>query len=419
MEKWSCLSIDVSADTVTYEEYINELFVRFPSVQKYGFTRSSFKGGLDGMLYLDGILSHPWKSYPCVHVAGTNGKGSVCSMIAASLSSEGLQVGLYTSPHILDFRERIKIVRDGAFEMISKSEVVYFLDRYLPQSSSLSFFEVTTGMALWWFRKRGVDAAVIEVGLGGRLDSTNVIVPRVSVVTSIGLDHCALLGNTRAGIAFEKAGIFKPGVPAVVGFRDRETQGVFEEVATRKGSPLHFVEGEFALVQENNAATAACALHLMGHIPNEKAIGAMAQITGLHCRWEKILSEPEVIADIGHNMAALSRNFERLEDTGRPLFIVFGIMADKDLDLIIPIMPAGARYFFCAPSIPRAMVVEQLYGRVNSARPQLDAVQCNSVSSALEQALKTALETGPESLVYVGGSTFVVSEALRFLKINC
>lgn len=404
---------------MTYEEYINELFVRFPSVQKYGFTRSSFKGGLDGMLYLDGILSHPWKSYPCVHVAGTNGKGSVCSMIAASLSNEGLQVGLYTSPHILDFRERIKIVRDGGYEMISKDEVVEFLDRYLPQSGSLSFFEITTGMALWWFRKRGVDAAVIEVGLGGRLDSTNVIVPQVSVVTSIGLDHCALLGNTRAEIASEKAGIFKPGVPAVVGFRDSETDGVFEEAAARAGSPLHFVDGEFGWVQENNAATAGCALRLMGHIPDKEAIGAMAQITGLHCRWEKILSSPEVIADIGHNMAALKRNFDRLEVSGRPLFIVYGIMADKDLDSIIPVLPAGARYFFCAPSIPRALAVEQLYGRVNSARPQLDAVKCTSVASALEQALGAARETGPESLVYVGGSTFVVSEALQFLKINC
>lgn len=404
---------------MTYEDYTSELFVRFPSVQKYGFTSSSFKCGLDGMTHLDRLLSHPWKSYPCVHVAGTNGKGSVCSMIAASLSSEGMRVGLYTSPHILDFRERIKIVRDGGYEMISREEVVEFLDKYLSQCGSLSFFEITTGMAFWWFRKRAVDAAVIEVGLGGRLDSTNIIEPAVSVVTSIGLDHCAVLGDSRPAIAFEKAGIFKKDVPAVVGFRDGETSSVFESAASRVGAPLYFVEGKFASVQDNNAATASLALRLMGRVPNESAIGAMAQITGLHCRWETILDNPEVIADIGHNSAALKQNFERLEASGRPLFIVYGIMADKDLGSIIPIMPAGARYFLCAPAIPRALEVDRLYAGIGSARPQLNTVACSSVADAVEKAIVAARRAGRQALVYVGGSTFVVSDALQFLKINC
>lgn len=401
---------------MTYEEYIENLFVRFPSVQKYGFTGSSFKGGLDGMLYLDELLSHPWKTYPCAHVAGTNGKGSVCSMIAASLAGEGMRVGLYTSPHILDFRERIKLVCDGTYEMISKDDVVLFLDMYLPKCGNLSFFEITTGMALWWFRKMKVDAAVIEVGLGGRLDSTNVIVPRVSVVTSIGLDHCHILGNTRTAIAWEKAGIFKKGVPAAVGFRDSETCGVFEKTAAEVGTSVEFVEDSFGSVWENNAATASLALRLMGHTPREDAIGAMAQITGLHCRWEKIMDSPEVIADIGHNMAALERNFRRLESSGRPLFIVYGIMADKDLESIIPIMPSGASYFLCAPRIPRALPSEELYRKVKAARPRLCLNVCGSVSSAFASALDAARACGPEALVYVGGSTFVTSEVLLEIK---
>ena len=397
---------------MTYEEYIKDLFVRFPSVQKYGFTGSSFKGGLDGMLYLDGLLSHPWKSYPCVHVAGTNGKGSVCSMIAASLAGEGMRVGLYTSPHILDFRERIKLVRDGSYEMIPKDDVVAFLDMYLPQCGNLSFFEITTGMALWWFRKMKVAAAVVEVGLGGRLDSTNIIVPEVSVVTSIGLDHCQILGNTRPAIALEKAGIFKREVPAVVGFKDSETCGVFEKAAAEVGTSVEFVEGSFDYVQENNAATASLALRLMGHAPCEEAISAMAQITGLHCRWEKIMDSPEVIADIGHNMAALEKNFRRLEFSGRPLFIVYGIMADKDLDSIIPILPSGASFYLCAPDIPRALPAEELYRKVKAVRPRLCLNVCGSVLSAFASALDAARACGPDSLVYVGGSTFVTSEVL-------
>ena len=253
------------------------MFSRFQSVQKVGFTGDAYKPGLSGMLRFSAMLGDPWKAYPCIHVAGTNGKGSVCSMLAAAMAvGEGVRrqadgqcadraplaghgralctarmaicenapsrskIGLYTSPHLLDFRERMKIVSGDGFEMISREEVWEFLCLYEEAFEGLSFFEITTGMAFWWFARQGVDAAVIETGLGGRLDSTNIITPVLSIVTSIGLDHCALLGSTRAAIAREKAGIFKPGVPAVVGVRDAETAPVFEEVADAVGAPLVF-----------------------------------------------------------------------------------------------------------------------------------------------------------------------------------
>ena len=263
-------------DIERYNERLEALFSRFQSVQKVGFTGDAYKPGLFGMERLSELLGNPWKEYPCVHVAGTNGKGSVCSMLAAALAGGGAvcaeghprrakgpatshkgslvralpvrispdgpsrRVGLYTSPHLLDFRERMKIVSGDGFEMISREEVWEFLNKYEAELEGLSFFEVTTGMAFWWFARRGVDAAVIEAGLGGRLDSTNIITPVLSVITSIGLDHCALLGSTRSAIAWEKAGIFKPGVPAVVGVRDAETAPVFESAAVAVGTPLVF-----------------------------------------------------------------------------------------------------------------------------------------------------------------------------------
>ena len=227
-----------------YQHKLDEVFVRFPSVQNTGFGEA-YKPGLAHMEEFDALLDHPSKDFRSIHVAGTNGKGSVANMLASALAATGLKVGLYTSPHILDFRERMRIL-DGASEypvyLISKEDVWEFLSAREDDFNglNLSFFEITTGMAFWWFSKERVDIAVIEVGLGGRLDSTNIITPEVTVVTSIGLDHCAQLGDTRAAIAGEKAGIFKPGVPAVVGTRDAETAPVFEAAAAAAPCPLVF-----------------------------------------------------------------------------------------------------------------------------------------------------------------------------------
>ena len=538
-------------DIELYNERLNALFTRFQSVQKVGFTGDAYKPGLDGMLRFSAVLGDPWKAYPCVHVAGTNGKGSVCSMIAAGLGASGARIGLYTSPHLLDFRERMKVVSADGYEMISREEVWEFLNSYEDAFDGLSFFEITTGMAFWWFARQGVDAAVIETGLGGRLDSTNVITPVLSVVTSIGLDHCALLGSTRSLIAREKAGIFKPGVPAVVGGlpagenakagifkpgvpavvggRDLETAPVFEEVAALVDAPLTFasdvpafsfgpgsgrfsdgpgagrlITNEHDLLsrmdltgpcQDINLHTVLVALAILSnsfdgnpHIddlsrktafsiqvppfyppPVEKtaknstgtpiipptcrengeklnrsepdfkndcskvlnAIANAGKRTGLWGRWQRIYENPEVICDIGHNPPALKENFARLEGTARDLIIVYGIMADKDLAGIAPLMPAGAKYILAAPDNQRALPADQLKARLAELRPDLDctiareslderANEANgrgSVAAAVRKALTLAQDL-PNPLIYIGGSTFTVAEALPLFNEN-
>ena len=454
-------------DIELYNERLNALFSRFQSVQKVGFTGDAYKPGLSGMERLSALLGDPWKAYPCVHVAGTNGKGSVCSMLAAALAGGAVcagghprrakgptasrkgspvralplrllpdvparRVGLYTSPHLLDFRERMKIVSGDGFEMISREEVWEFLNKYEAELEGLSFFEVTTGMAFWWFAKRGVDAAVIEAGLGGRLDSTNIITPVLSVITSIGLDHCALLGSTRSAIAWEKAGIFKPSVPAVVGVRDDETAPVFEAAALVLGTPLTFAsdvptfDNESELLsrmdltgpcQDLNLHTVLVALN--GDVP-AKAITASARITGLWGRWQRVCEEPEAICDIGHNPPALKENFGRLEGLqreGRSLIIVSGIMADKDLAGIAPMMPAGATYILTAPDSLRSMPAEELTVRLAELRPDIKTETMPSVADAVRRAMALAQDL-PKPLIYIGGSTFVVAEALPLFNEN-
>ena len=400
-----------------YEKKIEEIFERHPSVQVSGFSGRAYKSGIEGMIAFDNVLGQPWKAFRCIHIAGTNGKGSVSSMIAASLASCGLRVGLYTSPHLLDFRERIKLIPN---ELISKEEVLEFLERYEKEIENLSFFEITTGMAFWWFAREGVDVAVIEVGLGGRLDSTNVITPELSVVTSIGLDHCSMLGDTRAEIALEKAGIFKPGIPALVWGHDPETDKVFTDFASKVGAELHFADeiiepvhlegmdlrGEY---QDLNVRTTLAALKLLKVEPDLKALRLTARITGLRGRWEILRENPTVICDIGHNPPALEWNFRQLEQSGRPLIIVYGIMADKALDDIAPLMPARARYILCAPDSARALPVQALFERLSALRPDLSLQTAPSVRDALDHALSLA---SPDTLIYVGGSTFVVAEIL-------
>ena len=242
---------EIDMNDSDYQRKLEEIFVRFPSVQNTGFGEA-YKPGLKHMEEFDSLLGNPSKDFKSIHVAGTNGKGSVANMLASAIAATGLKVGLYTSPHILDFRERMRILDGRTGEpvyLISRENVWDFLSRREKSFDELelSFFEITTGMAFWWFSKEKVDVAVIEVGLGGRLDSTNIITPEVAVVTSIGLDHCAQLGDTRAAIAGEKAGIFKPGVPAVVGTRDAETAPVFESAAAAVGCPLVFADSEAGL----------------------------------------------------------------------------------------------------------------------------------------------------------------------------
>lgn len=397
-----------------YNRLLEGLYARHPSVQNSGFTSGAYKPGLEGMQRFDEALGHPSRKFRSVHVAGTNGKGSVSSMLAAALAGSGLRVGLYTSPHLTDFRERIKLIGPDGWSMIPRETVFRFLTERDLQD--LSFFEITTGLAFLWFAEEQVDIAVIEVGLGGRLDSTNILCPELAVVTSIGLDHCALLGNTRAAIAGEKAGIFKPGVPALCGQYDDETAPVFEQRAAGLPCPLFFAE-DFEVetfptdltgpYQEANLRTTLAALALLGISPDREAIAATAARTGLRGRWERLQEHPEVICDIGHNPPALEINFRRLRESGRPLVIVYGIMADKDLDAIRPMMPAGAKYFLVAPKGDRALPVAQLSARLQG----LDCTPCASVEDGVRQALDAA-EKVPGCILYIGGSNFVVAEAV-------
>ena len=409
-----------------YEEILSALFVRFPSVSKDGFSAAAYKPGLEQIQAFDARLGHPSEHLKTIHVAGTNGKGSVSSMLSSVLAARGLRVGLFTSPHLLDFRERIKIVGPDGFRMISREDVLSFIDRWdaVFDALSLSFFEITTGMAFDWFVREDVDIAVVEVGLGGRLDSTNILIPELSVVTSIGLDHCAQLGPTRTAIAAEKAGIFKPGVPALVGERDDETAPVFEAAAAAAPCPLFFAE-DFAPLdppsvldlrgdyQIKNYRTVLAALDLLGVEPDWDALAHTAARTGLRGRWETLRERPLTICDIGHNPPALRENFAQLRammDSGRfaRLHIVYGIMADKALDDIIPLMPRDAEYWFVTPTTPRALPAAQI-----AARFPREAHICGSVADGIRHAENNASEN---DLIYIGGSTFVVSEAVTYFE---
>lgn len=404
-----------------YELRIADLFERHQSVQMVGVKAESYKPGLAGMQAFDLTLGSPWKQYRTIHVAGTNGKGSVCSLLAAALQASGLKVGLYTSPHLLDFRERIKVLENGECEMISRQGVWDFLEANT--LDGLSFFEITTGMAFWWFAQQKVDVAVIEVGLGGRLDSTNIITPELSIITGIGLDHCAILGDSRAAIAGEKAGIFKAGVPALVWGHDSQTDGIFDLRAAAIGSPLYYANPDCMMLDLDlrgeyeipNLRTVFSALDILGITPNDairSAISHAAAITGLRARWEKLGSNPDIICDIGHNPQALALNFQQLRETDRPLIIVYGVMADKDLTGIAMLMPEEASYILVAPATPRALPVDELQRRLNILRPSLITTTAPSVAEGISVAIACAHE---DSIIYIGGSTFVAAEALKVL----
>ena len=447
----------------SYQKKVEAIFTRFPSVQKVPF-KDAYKPGLENMLRFEEVLGNPHNSLRTIHVAGTNGKGSAANMLASALAACGLKVGLYTSPHIVDFRERMRVAGpDGGAELVSEEYVYDFLCRYEADMDalSLSFFEITTGMAFKWFADQKVDVAVIEVGLGGRLDSTNVITPDLSIVTGIALDHCALLGDTLAEIAAEKAGIFKKNVPALVGEYLPETRPVFEAKAAEVGCPLTFAEdvepslwhrsdeilrnmdlrGKY---QRKNLRTVLAAIDILRNMPEYAglsdsravvtAIVRTASRMGFHGRWERLSLQPFIIADIGHNPAALQENFAQLESMVADgecssLILVYAIMADKDLDGIMPLIPADATCIFTNPEIHRALPEKELTARYRAfcaanGRSVNRIYDASDVRQALSMAINLARETSrmPDSarfcspLIYVGGSTYLVSEAVQILK---
>lgn len=423
-----------------YQALVEDIFRRFPSVQKEGFTAGAYKPGLERMLAFEEALGHPTRRFRSIHIAGTNGKGSVANMLASALGACGLKTGLFTSPHLLDFRERMRTAEG----LVSKEYVFDFLTRWMPwiTEHQLSFFEITTGLAFKWFADEGVDVAVIETGLGGRLDSTNILErPLLTVVTTIGFDHMAMLGDTLPKIAAEKAGIFKAGVPALVGEWQADTAPVFEAAAAGIGaSGLTFADQVQpslwsrhddilaamdlqADIQAHNLRTVLAAVDILRpvlpELTNDEAlldgIVHTARNMGFHGRWERLCQEPCVIADIGHNAHALQHNFAQLEERVASgacsnLIIIYGIMADKDLDAILPLMPRCATYFFVAPDMPRALPAEDILRRFKAYRAGTsEAVAMPSVADAVRRALSLAT---PDTLIYIGGSTFVVAEAL-------
>jgi len=449
----------------SYEAMMDKLFLRFPSFQKNG--AAAYKPGIANMEHMDRRLGCPHKKYDIVHVAGTNGKGSVSNMLASAIAACGKKVGLYTSPHILDFRERMRILEtisgdqseETVCRMVSKQYVWDFVRKWSSAFDllDLSFFEITTSMALQCFADENVDVAVIETGLGGRFDSTNIVTPILSIITNIGLDHCDLLGNTLAEIAFEKAGIIKPSVPAVLGESAPEIVPVFEQAATMsslifadKMEPVMWDLREDILkemdlqgaYQHSNLRTVLVSLDVLrgknsSMLKNislqriREAIVDTAHRTGFRGRWERLSDLPLTICDIGHNEHGLRHNFAQLETMKKDgrcsdLIIVYGSVADKDVDSVLHILPEGAVYIFTQAQSKRALSAEKIKEKYlrfcsGTSRDNGNVYVRETVQEAVQlarQLSETLLNESPASkpLVYIGGSTYVVSEAVSLYE---
>ncbi|WP_232225349.1 bifunctional folylpolyglutamate synthase/dihydrofolate synthase [Christiangramia salexigens] len=404
----------------TYNETVEWMFQQLPMYQRVG--KQAFKKDLSNTLKLAEHLNHPEKKFRSIHVGGTNGKGSVSHMLASVFQEAGYKTGLYTSPHLKDFRERIRV--NG--EMIPEQKVVNFIDsnKEFLEANSLSFFEMSVGMAFDHFAKEKVDIAIIEVGLGGRLDSTNIIRPELSVITNIGKDHTAFLGNTYPAIAFEKAGIIKKSVPVVIGEKHPETVEVFKEKAGAESSKIYFAEDfKFqslasdlkGFYQKKNVNTVLTALKvlkdkdwLISEEVVETALLKVKENTGLRGRWDILSSRPEVICDTAHNREGLEIVMDQLKaEKFNKLHIVMGVVNDKDLSTILPLFPKNAFYYFCKPDVPRGLDANNL--QKEAAKFGLKGKTYNSVLEAFRAAKITA---DAEDLIYIGGSNFTVAEVL-------
>lgn len=405
---------------MSYQETVNWMFRQLPMYQNQG--KTAYKANLDNTILLSQYLDHPEQKFKTIHIAGTNGKGSTSHMIASVLQNAGYKVGLYTSPHLKDYRERIKI--NG--KEIDKEYVVDFIETHKPffESHDLSFFEMTVGLAFTYFANKKIDIGVIEVGMGGRLDSTNIIEPEVSVITNIGLDHTQFLGTTLGAIAKEKGGIIKPKTPVVIGETQAETIEVFSAIAQENNSDIYFADqgslGDFesdlkGYYQKRNIKTVLQTLQIMksrGFEISDSAIKTgllnVTKNTGLMGRWQILQENPKVICDTAHNKEGLLYAMKQLQDERNGhLHMVFGVVNDKDLDSILSILPKDAVYYFCRPNIPRGLDAQLLEEKFveNGFR----GASYDSVAKALKMAKKMAVAT---DLIYVGGSTFVVAEII-------
>ena len=395
------------------------MFQQLPMYQQLG--KKAYRADLSNITKLVAHLENPHHNLKMIHVAGTNGKGSVSHMLASVLQESGYKVGLYTSPHLKDFKERIRVNGQG----ISEEAVIEFIgrNRNFLEQENYSFFEMTVGMAFDYFAREETDIAVIEVGLGGRLDSTNIIDPVLAVITNIGFDHVGILGHSLPEIAREKAGIIKKGRPVVVGEILPETLPVFQEVAAARGARLYLAPQDSLLpdsdlkgyYQDRNKATALKAIEVLidqgWNIPSEAVAKGFLHVrenTGLRGRWDVLQEKPRVIGDTAHNAEGLEYVLRQLYDQEyKQLYIVLGVVSDKDLDAILPLFPKEACYFFCKPAVPRGLQEEVLQEK--ACQYGLKGEIFPSVQKALEAALNVAEE---DDLIYVGGSTFTVAEII-------
>ena len=431
---------------MSYKEAVEYMNAQLPMFHRVG--AAAYKANLDNTLALCSILGDPQNNFKCIHIAGTNGKGSVAHMISSILQQKGVRVGLYTSPHLKDFRERIRV--NG--KKISKAYVPSFISKHMEEFETLSpsFFELSVAMAFQYFREQHVHVAIVEVGMGGRLDSTNIITPLLSVITNISLDHMQFLGDTPVKIAQEKAGIIKPGVPILIGERQDAIDAVFKKQARQMKSEITFASDHFSVVKIRNWGRKAIHLNVdafkdeaifIKNIPCplggdyqmknlvtvlgicdelnkqdfgiteehiKKGIRYSAVRTGLKGRWQVLNLKPLTICDTGHNEAGILEVVSQIENvTYDKLHFVFGTVSDKDPGLILKHLPVKATYYFCKADIPRGMDADSL--KLNAEEYKLKGKSFKSVEKAYEAA---KLSAGPDDLIFVGGSTFVVGEVV-------
>lgn len=407
---------------MNYQETIQWMFNKLPMYQLQG--ASAYKKDLTNTILLLNHLNNPEKKLKCIHVAGTNGKGSTSHLLASVLQEAGYKVGLYTSPHLKDYRERIKI--NG--KMISEEFVCSFINenKNFLEKNDLSFFEMTVGLAFSYFDENKTDINIIEVGMGGRLDSTNVITPEISVITNIGLDHTQFLGNTLEKIAFEKAGIIKENIPVVIGEYTPETKNVFIEIAENQNSKIYFAgdDNNLKLIkselngnyQIKNERTVLKTLQVLNenktiNLTNktiENGFNKVIQNTGLQGRWQKIHENPTVVCDTAHNKHGLEEVIKQITSQKfSNLHIVLGVVNDKNLNEILPLFPKNCNYYFCKPNIQRGLDANLL--KEAAKKFNLIGDVYLSVSEAYDNAIKNASKN---DFIFVGGSTFVVAEVL-------
>ena len=412
---------------MNYKETLDFLYAQLPMYQRIG--SAAYKADLKNTIALMKALGNPENKFKSIHVGGTKGKGSTAHMLASVLQEAGYKTGLYTSPHLIDFRERIKI--NG--KLIPEEKVVQFVkaSKSIIESIKPSFFELTVGMAFDYFADEKVDIAVIEVGLGGRLDSTNVIRPEVSVITNIGIDHTQFLGDTKSLIAKEKAGIIKDYTPIVIGNADNDVEQIFRKKAAEAKAPIRFVSmssiSEYKIdlrgnYQTENQKTAELTLNILiengWKITNsalKKGFSQVCKNTGLRGRWEKLGDNPKIICDTGHNAEGIKWISKQLtEESYETLHMVIGMVNDKNPETILKLLPKTAQYYFCESYIPRKLPLDKLVDASKQVGLKSSG-NFNSVKDAYNFALSNAKK---KDLLFIGGSTFVVADLFDYLENN-